>query len=69
MASNEEDGDDHREDLKLRFAEEWEDSRKVNVAPAKGKDPMKLEAKNTYTKKPTTLPTPSIRAAQAFPEA
>ena len=43
MASKEEDGDDHREDLKLGFAEEWEDSRKVNVTPAKGKDQMKLE--------------------------
>ena len=69
MTCKEEDGDDHRKDLKLGFAEEWEDSRKVNVPPAKGKDQMKLEVKNTNTKKPTTLPIPSIRAAQAFPAA
>ena len=69
MASKEEDGDDHREDLKLRFAEEWEDSRKINVTPAKGKDWMKLEMKNTNTKKPMTLPIPCIRAAQVFPAA
>ena len=43
--------------------------RKVNVAPAKGKGQMKLELKKIYTKKPTTLPIPSIRAAQAFPTA
>jgi len=69
MASDEEDGDDHREDLKLGFAKEWEDSRKINVAPAKGKDQTKLEVENTYTKKPTTLPIPCIQAAQAFPAA
>jgi hypothetical protein len=45
MACKEEDGDDHSEDLKLRFAKKREDSRKINVAPAKGKDQMKLEVK------------------------
>jgi len=69
MASEEEDGDDHREDLKLGFAKEWEDSRKIYVAPAKGKHRMKLEVENTHTKKPMTLPIPCIRAAQAFPTA
>ena len=67
MTSEKEDRNDHREDLKLGFAEEWKDSGKINVASAKGKYRMEPEAKARTQRSPLRFQSPACEQPTRFP--
>ena len=64
----EEAGEDYQ-DLKLRPSQPWEEARKVDITPVVQRlvDETDIVLMETNTKKPKTLPAPSIVAAHALP--